>query len=136
MGNITRGKIAELTGINKETLRYYESINLIDKKTGKNNYRIYSESDIERIIFIQKMQMSGFKLVKIKNILDILEGRTEGGRDEEIMKIIEERLAEIDNAVCELLKMKDLILHTLDNAGSESSSDCFLKKFAEKQKKA
>jgi len=61
-------KISEFaicTGISKDTIRYYEKINLLQPKI-KNNYREYNEHHIEIIRIILKLKQSGFLLQEIK----------------------------------------------------------------------
>ncbi|MFJ7406574.1 MULTISPECIES: MerR family transcriptional regulator [unclassified Lysinibacillus] len=61
-------KISEFaicTGLSKDTIRYYEKINLLQPEI-KNNYREYNEHHIEIINTILKLKQSGFLLQEIK----------------------------------------------------------------------
>lgn len=60
-------KIAELTGVAKDTLRYYEKIGLITPpKRHENGYRIYVKAHIKELKFIKMAQSVGFQLSTIK----------------------------------------------------------------------
>ncbi|MFJ5764096.1 MerR family transcriptional regulator [Lysinibacillus sp. NPDC093210] len=61
-------KISEFaicTGLSKDTIRYYEKINLLQPEI-KNNHREYNEHHIEIISTILKLKQSGFLLQEIK----------------------------------------------------------------------
>lgn len=64
--------IIEKTGIDRETLRFYESKGLLpNSKRSDSGYRIYSESVIGRIDFIIKAKNAGFTLTEIKTLIDL-----------------------------------------------------------------
>ncbi len=64
------GEVARQLKISIDTLRYYEKINLlapIDRNSG--GIRLYGESDITRIQFIQRAKLMNFTLDEIKALL-------------------------------------------------------------------
>lgn len=66
--------VASMTGLTKRALRYYEDIDLINPKRTEAGYRLYSESDIERIRKILELKESlGFTLNEIKAALELEE---------------------------------------------------------------
>lgn len=68
------GSVARELGINPKTIRYYEEIGLIPpaQRTG-TGYRIYSQSDIDRIAFILRARELDFSLDDIGEILALRE---------------------------------------------------------------
>lgn len=73
---LTIGKVAALTGVSIETIRYYQKIALIkapDKPT--KGYRYYSKDNIREIKFIKKAQRLGFTLKEISELFDIGSGK-------------------------------------------------------------
>jgi MerR family transcriptional regulator, mercuric resistance operon regulatory protein len=67
---LTIGRVAACTGVNVETVRYYQRRGLIEepeKLFGK--YRHYPQVTIKRIRFIKKAQMLGFTLKGIAALL-------------------------------------------------------------------
>ncbi len=67
MDEITIGKLSELTGLNRETLRFYEQKKLIPKPARtKSGYRLYPPEAMRRIRFIQYAKKLGFSLKQIK----------------------------------------------------------------------
>ena len=62
--------ICRITGLNSSAVRYYDSQGLLGEvKRGENNYRVFDEKDIEKLLFIRKARSLGFELVEIKKIL-------------------------------------------------------------------
>lgn len=62
--------ICKITRLNSSAVRYYDSQGLLGEvKRRDNNYRIFDEKDIERLLFIKKARSLGFELEEIKKIL-------------------------------------------------------------------
>ena len=60
-------KITEITGVAKDTLRYYEKIGLITPPARSDNgYRIYDKIHLKELKFIKMAQSVGFTLATIK----------------------------------------------------------------------
>jgi DNA-binding transcriptional MerR regulator len=68
------GELAKQTGISVGTLRYYESLGMIEpSQRSESGYRYYAEAAIQKIQFIKKAQTLQFSLSEIKQILAICE---------------------------------------------------------------
>ena len=67
---LTIGKMASLTSVSNDTLRYYEQERLI-KPAGKSSggYRLYDADSARRINFIKHAQRCGFTLAEIRELL-------------------------------------------------------------------
>ena len=67
---MTRAAVAERTGVNPETLRYYEKEGLLETpKRSANGYRLYGEEDLDRLNFISRSKDLGFSLRDIKEFM-------------------------------------------------------------------
>ncbi len=71
----TIGKLASLTSVSNDTLRYYELEGLVEP-AGKSpaGYRLYDKDSVRRIRFIKHAQNCGFTLAEIRDLL-VLRGR-------------------------------------------------------------
>ncbi len=93
------GVAAKLSGIHPQTLRIYESKELIIPKRTAKNTRLYSNSDIDTIKYIQKLtQQFGINLAGVKAIID-LENEVKDLQDkmrkmEEEMDLMEKQVKE------------------------------------------
>ena len=68
----TIGKLASLTSVSNDTLRYYEQEGLIEP-AGKSpaGYRLYDTDSVRRIRFIKHAQHCGFTLAEIRDLLEL-----------------------------------------------------------------
>jgi len=67
---LTIGKLASLTDVSNDTLRYYEHEGLLEP-AGKSpaGYRLYENDAVKRIRFIKHAQQCGFTLSQIRELL-------------------------------------------------------------------
>src|SRR6476620_5101132 len=64
---------AQLTGLHPQTVRLYEKLGLVSPTRVNNKNRLYSETDIERLLQIRRFtQEMGVNLVGVEIILDLL----------------------------------------------------------------
>jgi len=68
----TIGKLAALTQVSADTLRYYEREHLLQPR-GKSTsgYRLYDEEAARRVKFIRHAQECGFTLAEIRDLLGL-----------------------------------------------------------------
>lgn len=62
-------EFATCTGLSKDTIRYYEKMNLLHPEI-KNKHRDYNEQDIVIIDTILKLKQTGFSLQEIRLLFD------------------------------------------------------------------
>lgn len=78
-----RSEVEKITGLRRKAILYYEEKKLISPTIEENNYRDYSEEDLNRLIKISLYRRLGLNVSEIKNILD--------SDNNEIGKILRER---------------------------------------------
>ena len=95
------GKVARLLNISIDTLRYYEKINLLApiERNGAG-VRLYSESDIVRIQFIQRAKLMNFTLDEIKALLKMRENPEQ--MREDVRELTQQKLYVIERQISEL----------------------------------
>ena len=72
---LTIGKLAKQAGVNVETIRYYQRIEMIREPTKPmSGFRHYDSSLVNTIKFIKRAQQLGFVLAEIKELLNLGEG--------------------------------------------------------------
>ncbi len=115
LATLTRGKVAELTGCNLETIRYYERVGLIpEPQRGDNGYRRYGEDQVSRLHFIEHSKQLGFSNDAIRELLDIAAGTASHTRAD-VKALTESHIASIKVRIAELQKM----MTTLSDISSE-----------------
>jgi MerR family mercuric resistance operon transcriptional regulator len=70
-----RGEVAEVTGCNIETVRFYEKIGLLrSPKRTEAGHRLYDEDDVNRLAFILRARELGFSIEELRGLLDLVDG--------------------------------------------------------------
>jgi MerR family mercuric resistance operon transcriptional regulator len=71
---LTIGRVAELAGVNVETVRYYQRRGLLDEPAKPmGGYRRYSAEAVKHIRFIKRAQALGFTLEEVASLLTLEE---------------------------------------------------------------
>ena len=63
------GKAAQLSGTTIKAIRHYEAIGLMPEPQRRGQYRVYSQQNVELLMFIKCAQQLGFKLKELQAIL-------------------------------------------------------------------
>ncbi len=72
---LSRGSLGKQTGVNIETIRYYEKIGLMpDPDRSSGGYRIYDHSHLKRLSFVRRSRELGFTLHEIRELLELVDG--------------------------------------------------------------
>ena len=72
---LTRGELAQATGCNIETIRYYEKTGVLsDPPRTSTGYRIYSTAHATRLRFILRARELGFSMEDIRGLLGLEDG--------------------------------------------------------------
>jgi MerR family mercuric resistance operon transcriptional regulator len=116
-----RGQLATEAGVNFETLRYYEKINLLPEPIrNQSGYRTYSNETLKRLKLIKQAQNCGFSIEEIKSILIIIENPA--ACDTSSDEIIDRKMSEIDKRIHEMQSMKDMLAGIKDNLNNQNCS--------------
>lgn len=114
-GKLTIGRLANLVGVNVETIRYYQRIGLIDEPAAPlTGYRQYPVKTAETITFIKRAKRLGFSLKEIAELLQIGDGNCDDVRTRAEIK-----RNKIDEQIRDLQSLRD----TLDQLISECNSE-------------
>ena len=104
-------KISELSktsGVNLETIRYYEKLGLIDAATRQaNGYRLFSEKQLNQLSFIKSCRMIGFSLEEIKQLLELQANPQ--NRCEVADKLTRQHLIQIEQQIAQLNQIKAML---------------------------
>lgn len=65
-------EFAEMTGLSKETLRYYEDVKLLEPAyiNPKNKYRYYDDGSFFLAVLLVKLRNLGFSIQEMKSIMN------------------------------------------------------------------
>lgn len=76
------GAVAERTGLSLRTLRHYDEVGLVPPSARTDGgFRLYTESDVERLLLVRRMKPLGFTLEEMTDLLDVADRLEQQGDD-------------------------------------------------------
>lgn len=71
------GVLSERSGVNIETIRYYEKIGVMPNPArSAGGYRIYGPQHVRRLHFVRRGRELGFSLDELRGLLHLVDGHT------------------------------------------------------------
>jgi DNA-binding transcriptional MerR regulator len=111
----TIGQVAKKYSLSRSTLIYYDNIGVLTPSgRSESNYRLYSDSDLEKMNRIQLFRSAGLPLDAITLLLG-----TQGG---ELAVSLENRLDSINGEIRDLRNQQQVILKLLENKNLAQNS--------------
>lgn len=120
----TVGKLAKLTGVAVETLRYYERRGLLPQaRRTASGYRLFGDDAAQRLRFIRRAQALGFSLDEIAELLALSDNPSKSAQ--EVKQLTQSKIADIELRIRDLQRMKQGLAE-LDRqcTGHGSTRDC------------
>ena len=105
MNGLTTSEVARRSGVNLQTIRYYEKRGLLPKPPrSPSGYRAFHHDTVRRVRFVKRAQELGFLLEEIKDLLTlrVAPGTTCG----QIRQCAQGKIGEIDGKIRNLRRMK------------------------------
>jgi MerR family mercuric resistance operon transcriptional regulator len=114
--HLTIGELAKAAGVPTSTVRYYERAKLLNPSgRSPSNYRLYSDSDLERLRFIRAAQTTGFTL---DDVTKLLRPAPCGS----VQLLIEDRLEEIGDRMKKLRHVQKVLRAALAECQGHAST--------------
>lgn len=121
----TIGELSQQTDVSRETIRYYERIELLPPpQRSTNGYRQYSKEDVERLQFIRLSRTLDFSIDEIREILALRERQE--APCQYVMDVMDARIDEIESRIQDLEKLKSEIQY-LHKVGHKLPEDVQMK---------
>ena len=118
---LTIGKLAKMSDVNVETIRYYQKKRLIlEPPKPVSGFRAYPFNYVERIYFIKRAQQLGFTLKQIQELLDLGDGHCS-----EVQELASEKILEIENRLKDLKSMKKSLQTMLEQCQQNKNDDSY-----------
>lgn len=115
-------KASERSGLPAKTIRYYEDIGLVRPERAGNGYRVYVESDIHKLTFLQRSRGLGFSVEDCRQLLSLYEDRNRASSD--VKRVAQSRLEEIDTKLTELKSLRDTLAKLIISCRGDDRPDC------------
>ncbi len=119
---ITIGELGKRTGVNIETIRYYEKIGLLtDPRRTATGYREYGEDHVRRLRFIRRGRDLGFNIDAIRALLRLAEHPDHPCADAD--QLASQHLAEVEQRIADLVRLRNGLREVV-NCQGHSIAEC------------
>ena len=120
---LSRGELARRTGVNGETIRYFERIGVISEpQRTEGGHRVYDEGHVRTLSFVRRARGLGFSPAEVRAILDL------GGPGKaccaEVQHIAERHLEQVRGKIADLREIEGLLAATVERCSGESEPVC------------
>jgi DNA-binding transcriptional MerR regulator/cyclopropane fatty-acyl-phospholipid synthase-like methyltransferase len=96
---VSISELASSVGLSRATLLYYEKLGLLKGKRRANGYRVYTDTDRQRLRLMQRLQAGGLSLQECQACLD---GKLDRG-------MLGQRLETLEREIAEKTRARDLL---------------------------
>lgn len=117
------GELSARSGVKVPTIRYYESIGLIDAPARtEGNQRRYDRTALDRLRFIAHARAMGFPMDSVKAMLRI--SRHEEAPCADLDDLVRGRLSEVDDRIARLTRLRGELSAMLESHHHGTVADC------------
>lgn len=123
MGSFTIGRLSRRTGVNIETIRYYEKVGLIAAPPrSQGGHRVYGEDHLRALDFIRRARELGFTPKEVRGILAL--GGPGGACCDEVREIAAQHLQTIRSKMANLAQLESLLATAVDQCSGDHAPQC------------
>lgn len=105
-----------------KTIRYYESIGLINLSRDDNGYRQFTDNDIHKLAFLGRARTLGFTIEDCRVLLSLYEDQSRASAD--VKEIALRHLEQITEKIAALEAMRDTLGHLVAECHGDQRPDC------------
>jgi MerR family transcriptional regulator, mercuric resistance operon regulatory protein len=123
LGGIPIGELSRLTGVNIETIRYYEKIKMLrPPPRTEGGRRVYGPAETRLLAFIRRGRELGFGLEEIRALLAL--GAPGKASCADVREIAAHHLDDIRSKIADLRKLERLLAKTIAQCSGTKVPDC------------
>jgi MerR family mercuric resistance operon transcriptional regulator len=117
------GELARRTGVNIETIRYYEREAMLPAPGREpNNYRVYADAHRRRLRFVSRARGLGFSLEEVRELLSMIDG---GDYTCATVKSLgEAHLSDVRDKIADLRRMEAALAELIAGCHGGRTPDC------------
>lgn len=116
------GTASEQSRLPVKTIRYYEDIGLVRPLRSENGYRDFSDTDLQRLKFLQRSRSLGFSIEECRELLSLYEDGNRASAD--VKAITQTKIIEIDRKIDELKSLKKVLTALSDACHGDNRPTC------------
>jgi len=118
------GELASRCGVSRDTIRFYEREGLLPRpRRTPSQYRIYSDQDARRLLFIRRAQALGLTLDDIWELVRHEQLRTPG-QCRRVASLLRQRIEAIDQKLSEIKAFRRQLAESLERCEKADGDAC------------
>src|SRR3974390_978959 len=122
-GALSIGELSKQSGVNIETIRYYEKIGVMPAPDRRaNGYRAYGADHLKRLSFVRRSRQLGFSLEEIRGLLRLVDG--EAYTCAQVRALTLDHLAEIRCKIADLKRLKRVMEEMAAQCSGGKTPEC------------
>ncbi|TNE37445.1 MAG: MerR family transcriptional regulator [Alphaproteobacteria bacterium] len=122
-GQFTIGPLAQASGVNVQTVRYYEQIGLMPAPhRSEGNQRLYSKTHVDRLAFIRHARDLGFSLNDVRELLELQDKPDMSCAEAD--QIASQHLGEVNRKILRLQALQTELSRMVDQCAGGAISNC------------
>ena len=102
------GELASRTGVSVRSLRYYEEQGLLSSTRSPSGQRHYTDVEVERVVFIQRLYAAGLSSRTIAEVLPCVDAPSEENADSAMERMAQER-DRLSRHIADLVRTRDAL---------------------------
>ena len=119
---MTIGHLAQRTGANIETIRYYERIGLLPVALRQGRYRSYDTTDVARLGFVCRSRELGFSIKEVRALLDLAASGHKNCAEARDLAAV--HLLDVRSRIADLRRMERSLATTVRACGLGDDARC------------
>lgn len=120
---LTIGQLSKFTGVNTETIRYYEKIKLLPApRRTESGHRVYGPIETRILAFVRRSRELGFSLDEIRTLLRL--GGPERVSCRQVREIASHHLDDVRARISDLRKLECLLANTVAQCTGTTAPEC------------
>lgn len=120
---ISIGDLSAWTGVNIETVRYYEKIGLLPAPgRTEGRHRLYEPAHVARLTFVRRSRELGFSLDEVRSLLKLVDGGHYACSD--VQTVTLERLEDVRKKIADLKRLEQTLSDVASRCQGGSVPDC------------
>jgi Cu(I)-responsive transcriptional regulator len=116
------GDASKRVNLPPKTIRYYEEIGLVTPLRDANGYRVFRDSDLHKLTFLERSRALGFTIEDCRNLLALWGNQTRASAD--VRRIAKDHLVQIETKINDLAAIRDTLTDLVDACSGDGRPDC------------
>jgi MerR family mercuric resistance operon transcriptional regulator len=119
---LTIGALSKQTGVNVETIRYYEREGLLPSAPRTaSDHRVFGEAHLRRLLFIRRSRELGFSGTEVRALLGLVDGGYTCG---EVRDLTLRHLVDVRAKIADLRRLEKTLTTLSSKCEGDDMSDC------------